>query len=249
MRTIPLVGWIANAAAQLTGARGAITRRAQETGCCRQSVYTHARKVTSAVEAEHDGGPTRAELIRENKALRQEIIPLWDWLYQTVDFGLAKQQEFSVTAMAMGLSHSQILVLLKIPLGAKACPSRSKIHRWLQAAGKAAGEVLKQLDRSCKELVLVGCLDEIFFHRKPILVGVEPMSMTWFLGKKVVSHQGSTWFTELQPWTSLSYVTSDAGTGLKAGIAGIQKLRRETNHVPLQKGVRGQANRREIRDS
>jgi hypothetical protein len=113
MRTIPLVGWIANAAARLTGPRGAVTRRAQEAGCCRQSVYTHARKVKSAVEAEHNGGPTRAELIRENEALRQENIPLWDWLYQTVDFGRAKQQEFSVTAMAMGLSHSQILVLLR----------------------------------------------------------------------------------------------------------------------------------------
>ena len=158
MRTIPLIGWIANAAARLTGIRGAVTLRAQESGCCRQSVYTHARKVKSAVEAEHDGGPTRAELIGENEALRQEIIPLWEYLFQTVDFGLAKQQEFSVTAMAMGLSHSQILVLLKIPLGAKACPSRSKIHRWVLAAGKAAGEVLKELDHSCKALALVGCL-------------------------------------------------------------------------------------------
>ena len=237
MHTIPLIGWIANAAARLTGVRGAVTLRAQESGCCRQSVYTHARKVTSAVAAEHDGGPTRAELIGENEALRRENTPLWEWLFQTVDFGLAKQQEFSVTAMAMGLSHNQIVVLLKILLGAKACPSRSTIHRWVQAAGKAAGEVLKQLDRSCKELVLVGCLDEIFFHRQPVLVGVEPMSMAWFLGKKVASHNGSTWFAELQPWTSLGYVTSDAGMGLKAGIVRMQKLRRETNEVPLEKGL------------
>ena len=61
--------------------------------------------------------------------------------------------------------------------------------------------------------------------------------MVWFLGKKVASHQGSTWFAELQPWTSLSYVTSDAGAGLKAGIARMQKLRGETNQVPLEKGL------------
>jgi hypothetical protein len=237
MCTIPLVGWIANAAARLTGARGAVTLRAQETGCCRQTIYTHAQKVISAVESEHDGGPTRSELIRENEALRQENISLWEWLCQMVDFGLSKQQEFSVTAMAMGISHSQIRVLLKILLGAKACPSRTKIHRWVLAAGQAAGEVLKQLDHSCKALVLVGCLDEIFFHRKPVLVGVEPRSMTWFLGKRVASHQGSTWFAVLQPWTSLSYVTSDAGAGLKAGIARIQKLRLETNQVPLEQGL------------
>ena len=237
MYTIPLVGWIANAAARLTGLHGAVTLRAQETGCCRQSVYDHAQKVKSAVEAEHGGGPTRAELIRENKVLRQENIQLWDWLFQTVDLGPIKQQAFSVTAMAMGLSHNQILVLLTILLGAKACPSRSTIHRWVQAAGKAAGEVLKQLDRSCRVFVLVGCLDEIFFHRQPVLVGVEPMSMVWFLGKKVASHKGSTWFAELQPWTSLRYVTSDAGAGLKAGIAKMQQHQRETNQVPLEKGL------------
>jgi hypothetical protein len=237
MCTIPLVGWIANAAARLTGLRGAVTLRARETGCCRQSVYNHAHKVKSAVEADHNGGPTRAELIRENEVLRQENIQLWDWLFETVDLGPIKQQAFSVTAMAMGLSHTQILVLLTILLGAKACPSRSTIHRWVQAAGKAAGEVLKQLDRSCRVLVLVGCLDEIFLHRQPVLVGVEPMSMVWFLGKKVASHQGSTWFAELQPWTSLCYVTSDAGAGLKAGIARMQQHRRETNQVPLEKGL------------
>ena len=83
----------------------------------------------------------------------------------------------------------------------------------------------------------MGCLDEIFFRRQPVLVGIEPMSMVWFLGKKVASHNGSTWFAELQPWTSLSYVTSDAGAGLKAGIARMQKLRGQTNQVSLEKGL------------
>ena len=119
----------------------------------------------------------------------------------------------------------------------KAAPSRSTIHRWGQAAGKAAGVVLKQLDHSCQTLVLVGCLDEIFFHGRPVLVGVEPRSMVWFLGKKAGNCQGSTWFAELQPWTSLDYVTSDAGTGLQAGIAQMQQHRRETKQVPLEKGL------------
>jgi hypothetical protein len=237
MYTIPLVGWIANAAARLTGPRGAVTVRALEAGCCRQSVYDHARKVESAVEAEYGGGPTRAELIAENEALRLENIQLWEWLFHSVDFGVIKQHAFSVTAMAMGLSRNQTFVLLAILLGTKACPSRSTIHRWAQAAGKAAGKVLKQLDCSCRVLVLVGCLDEIFLHRRPVLVGVEPISMVWFLGKKAANHQGLTWFAELQPWTSLRYVTSDAGAGLKAGMARMQQFQRETNEVPLEKGL------------
>jgi hypothetical protein len=237
MCTIPLLGWIANAAARFTGSRGAVTARARETGCSRQSVYDHARKVKAAVEAEHGCGPTRAELIQANEALRHENTRLWQWLFQTIEFPLAKQQQFAVTSMAMGLSLNQTLVLLAILLGAKAHPSRSKVHRWVQAAGKAAGVVLKQLDYSCKTLVQVGCLDEIFFHGRPVLVGVEPRSMVWFLGKKADNCQGSTWFEQLRPWTSLAYVVSDAGTGLQAGIAQMQQYRRETEQVPLEKGL------------
>jgi hypothetical protein len=139
--------------------------------------------------------------------------------------------------VAMGLSHSQVRALLAILQGAKASPSRSTIHRWVKAAGIAAGEVLKQLDRSCWTLVLMGCLDEIFFHRRPVLVGIEPHSMVWFLGKKAVNHQGSTWSGELQPWTSLRYVTSDAGVGLKAGITQMQKHQRQLDQVPLEQGL------------
>jgi hypothetical protein len=237
MRTIPLVRWIANAAARLAGPHGAVTQQAKKAGCSRQSVYDNAEKVKAAVQAEHGGGPTRAELIKEKDALRQSNTQLWDWLFQTIEFPLAKQQEFAVTAMAMGLSNSQICALLAIVQGTDASPSRSTIHRWVQAAGKAAGEVLKQLDQSCEALVRVGCLDEIFFHRRPVLVGVEPTSMAWFLGKRSDDRQASTWFGQLRSWTSLSYVVSDAGTGLQAGIARMQQYQRANGQPPLEKGL------------
>src|SRR5262249_3842987 len=194
MRTIPFVGWIANAAARFLGTHGAVTAKAQQAGCSRQCVYDHAHKVLAAVEAEHGGGPTREELIQQNAALRRENAQLWDWLFQTIEFPLAKQQEVAVTALAMGLSRNQTVVLLAVLLGVSAAPRRSTVHRWVQAAGKAAGAVLKRLDQAAKTLVLVGCLDEIFFHRRPVLVGVEPHSMVWFLGTKAANCQGSTWF-------------------------------------------------------
>jgi hypothetical protein len=121
--------------------------------------------------------------------------------------------------------------------GAKAASSRSTIHRWTQAAGIAAGELLKQLDQSCRPLVLVGCLDEIFVKRQPVLVGIEPHSMVWFLGKKADNHQGSSWFSELKPWTWLRDVISDAGVGLKAGIAQMQRYQRQLNQVVLAHGL------------
>jgi hypothetical protein len=214
MLKISIATWIANAAACLTGLYGDVTHQADAADCSRQTVYDHAQKVRAAVEAEHSGGPTRAELIQENSDLRQENARLWEWLAQTVEFPPDKQHEFTVTAAAMGLSLSQILTLLALILGTQVRPGRGTLGRWVQAAGIAAGRVLKHLDRQCRALVLVGCLDEIFFHGRPVLVGVEPASMTWFLGHKADDRTGATWCQHLQTWTSLEYVLADAGTGL-----------------------------------
>jgi hypothetical protein len=239
MRTIPFVRWIANAAARLVGNHGAVTATAQQTGCSRQCVYDHSQKVLAAVAAEHGGGPTREQLIQDNTALRREGAQLWDWLFQTIELPTAKQQEFAVTATAMGLSLNQIRALLAIILGTTACPGRSTVHRWVQAAATAAGTALKRLDQAARTLVLVGCLDEIFFHRRPVLVGVEPHSMVWFLGKKAVNCQGATWFGELKPWSSLRRVVCDAGSGLQAGVAALQQDRRANplESVPLETGL------------
>ena len=64
--------------------------------------------------------------------------------------------------------------------------------------GVAAGKVLTRLDAQCKALVLVGCLDEIFFHGRAVLVGVEPASIVWFPGKKVSVLRGSIWAEQLR---------------------------------------------------
>ena len=239
MRTIPFVRWIANAAACLAGPHGAVTDQAQQSGCSRQSAYDHAQKVLDAVEAQHTGGPTREQLIQQNEALRRENAQLWDWLRHTIEFPLAKQQQFAVTALAMGLSLNQTTILLAILLGAQAAPGRSTVHRWVQAAGTAAGAVLKRLDGAARTLVLIGCLDEIFFRRRPVLVGVEPHSMVWFLGKKADNCQGATWFGELRPWSALRRVVCDAGSGLQAGVAASQQDRgaHPEESVPLETGL------------
>jgi hypothetical protein len=237
MLKIPFATWIANAAAGLTGIYGAATRQAEVADCSRQTIYDHARKVQAALEDAHDGGPTRAQLIERNQSLRQENAQLWGWLAQSLEFPPSKQREFSVTAAAMGLSLNQIIVLLALILGDQACPGRSTLHRWIKAAGLAAGRVLKCLDARCKALVLVGCLDEIFFHGRPVLVGIEPASMVWFLGQKAGDRSGATWATALRPWDALSYITADAGTGLQAGIATVQQERQQDGEAVLENGL------------
>jgi hypothetical protein len=253
MLTIPVVSRIANAAAALTGSYGDVTRQAEVADCSRQTIYDHAQKVQAAVEDAHDGGPTRAALIERNQQLRHENAQLWDWLAGAIEFPPSKQREFSVTAVAMGLSLNQILVLLALLLGKQACPGRSTLHRRVKAAGLAAGRALKSLDARCRVLVLVGCLDEIFFHGHPVLVGVEPASMTWFLGRKANDHSGTTWAKVWRPWSALEYVTADAGTGLQAGIAAVQQERREDGKPALENGLdvfpTTQEGRRELRQS
>jgi hypothetical protein len=96
---------------------------------------------------------------------------------------------------------------------------------------------LKSLDAQCQALVLVGCLDEIFFHGRPVLVGVEPASMAWFLGRKANDRSGATWAKALRDWGALSFVTADAGTGLQAGIAAVRQQRREEGRPALENGL------------
>jgi hypothetical protein len=237
MIKIPVASWIANAAACLRGPHGAVTAQARSAGCSRQTAYDHAQKVHAAVEAEHGVGPTRQQLLDQVQALRHENTQLWAWLEQTIDFPGAKRQEFTVTAAAMGLSLNQIGVLLAIVLGVAARPSRSTLHRIVQAAGRRAGRVLRILDGQCHALILVGCLDEIFFHGRPTLVGVEPVSMVWFLGARVADRSGPTWLKALRPWTALEYVVADAGKGLQSGIEKWQQERRVAEQTVPENGL------------
>ena len=61
--------------------------------------------------------------------------------------------------------------------------------------------------------------------------------MVWFLGTKAADRKGSTWSAALQPWVAHGYVVSDAGTGLQAGIDQVQQHRRQTEGVPLERGL------------
>ena len=239
MLNLSIPTWIANAAACLTGMYGDVTHQAEAADRSRQTVSDPAQKVQAAVEAEHSGGPTRAELIPEAQDLRQEDARPWDWLAQTIESPPAKQHESTVTATAMGLGLNQVLVLLALIRGAQARPGRPTIQRGTKAAGPAAERVLKHLDGRSKALVLVGCLDEAFFHRRPVLVGVAPASRVWSPGQKADDRTGATGSKALQDWTALEYVVADAGTGLQAGIAAVPQRRRKEGRPAWEDGLDG----------
>jgi hypothetical protein len=218
MYKLPLFCWIGNAAAALCGTHGDVSEQARQAGCSRQTVYDHAEKVQQAVEEAHLPGPSREQLLAENAQLRKENRELWDVYLQAIDFPEEKQQQFSTAASAMGLSLNQILALLAVLLPAQRCPSRAAVGRWVNHQARRASKLLQVLDKACAKMVLTLCLDEIFFHRKPVLMGVEPHSMAWVLGQRAADRSGENWAKALKPWPLLEDVAIDGGTGMERGL-------------------------------
>ena len=62
MLTLSIPSWIRNAAAALCGRHGAVTERAQEAQCSRQTVYDQARRlVEQATQRDQEHDALRAE--------------------------------------------------------------------------------------------------------------------------------------------------------------------------------------------
>ena len=87
--------------------------------------------------------------------------------------------------------------------------------------------VVQVLDRACVPLIQELCLDEMYCHRVPVLMGVAPHSLAWVLAQRGPDRSGATWQQALQPWTQLRCVTSDNGTGLQLGLEGIRQQRQQ----------------------
>jgi hypothetical protein len=238
---LPVVTWIGNAAAVLRGKRGDVSRQAEDAGCSRQTAYDHAAKVEKALTDAHSGGPSREQFLAELTALRAENQELWDAYLDAVDFPPAKQQHFTTTASAMGLSLTQVLALLAILLPAQRLPSRATLGRWLQQSCRRAGKLLAVLDKACRPLVLCLCLDEIFFRRSPVLMAVEPHSMAWVVGQRAADRSGETWAKALACWPALTDVAADGGTGIGRGLelvaAARQQQAQATEDAPAAKPI------------
>ena len=84
MPRLPLLTWIGNAAAVLLGKHGEVTQQAHQAGCSRQAAYQHADKVHQAVEQAQQPGPSRAELIEENRRLKEQLADARRQLKQAV---------------------------------------------------------------------------------------------------------------------------------------------------------------------
>jgi hypothetical protein len=210
--------WIRNATAALCGRHGDITRRAQQAGCSRQAVYNHADKVQQAVVEAQQPGPGRAELIEENHSLKEQVAALERQLQGVVVLDAGKRQRLAVTTSAMGLSLSQIQEVFALLLSPGKAPGKATLGRWVQQHARQAGQVLAALDPPTQAAAKDLCADEIFFHGKPVLMGVEPRSMALLLCRRAADRTGPTWHQALRPFAGLEYAACDQGKGLLAGL-------------------------------
>src|ERR1044071_3817589 len=90
--------------------------------------------------------------------------------------------------------------------------------RWVQAAAAQAGRLLMVLDLACQVRVRVLCLDEIFLHREPVLMAIEPHSMAWMAGQRGPDRSGESWCEVITRWPGLEHVIADGGQGLERGV-------------------------------
>src|SRR5919197_1208247 len=218
MLNVPVETWIGNAAAVLSGAWGAVTQRAQHSGYSRTALYMHAHRVVQAIASEQAGGISYDALWHENERLKAENAALWQAWSEAEELSEAKQRALAGSGCAMGLSLSQLVTLLAIVLPLGAVPSRAMVGRWVQEAAAQAGRLLVVLDLACQARVRVLCLDEIFLHREPVLMAIEPHSMAWMAGQRGLDRSGESWCEVLTQWTCLEHVIADGGQGLERGV-------------------------------
>jgi hypothetical protein len=235
MTKVSLLNRIGNAFAVLCGKHGDITAQAEQAGCSRQTVYDHAETVEQAVADAQLPGPGRADLLDQNRRLRDENQQLRQQLAgarqqaaDSIPFAPSQRLRLAVVTWAMGLSIYQIEDLFVVLLGNTAkAPDHATIGRWVLAQARSAGKVLAILDEHTSALVRYLCVDEIFFRQKPVLMAVEPFSMTWCLGQRAKDRTGATWLAALGPFDNVEFLQSDQGSGLQKGLRLLIEQRRQ----------------------
>jgi hypothetical protein len=230
MLTLPVEAWIGNAAAVLSGVWGAVTQRSEQSGSSRTAIYQHAERVVEVLANEQATGISYEALWAEHERLRAEAEALWQAWSETEELSESKQREFASTGAAMGLSLTQIVILLAIVLPRRMAPSRARVGRWVRQSAQQSSRILAVLDQACQRWVLVLCLDEIFFHREPILMAVEPVSLAWLAGQRGPDRTGASWRKVIEQWPSLEHVVADGGTGLEKGV----KLANKQRHAQTE---------------
>jgi hypothetical protein len=107
----PVETWLGHAAAVLSGAWGAVTRRAPHSGSSRTAVSTPAQRVGQAVASAPASGSSDDALWPANERLKADNAALWQAWAEAEARREAKQRNVAGSGGARGLSLSPIMTL------------------------------------------------------------------------------------------------------------------------------------------
>jgi hypothetical protein len=102
-------------------------------------------------------------------------------------------------------------------------PSRDALVDFLDRAGRAAGRLLLRAREQLHGRLECLAGDDIFFHRTPIKVLIEPVSGALLHVLRWPWHTAEDWALMLEPWKALRLLVSDLGTDL-VGAAALRKV-------------------------
>jgi hypothetical protein len=150
MVTLTIRTLIRNAAAVFEGTYGAVTRRATQARCSRQTLYEHARRVERHFEPAVDETPSTKLTVTATPTDPSALLDE------------PARRRFAVTAFAMGISTRQIERLFDLLIPGDG-PDHATIARWVKHEAEKAQAVLTPLDDAAAAQVTALALDEVFF--------------------------------------------------------------------------------------
>jgi hypothetical protein len=207
------------------GFYGVVTDLANSYNTNRQRVYDILGRVLAAFHAKSPG-PTpnpaeatekqNAELETENAGLRARIQELEAKQQNSIEVTLQRVRDLSLTLSVLPVSYRDIRDVVGVAYGEKYAPSEATLCGMVQYYGVIAGLIL--LDEEVTSKFLSACIDEIFFHRTPILTVVDPDSMAVGACERSQDRTGESWHAVLSHFPNLDYIISDQAKGIARGI-------------------------------
>ncbi len=204
---------------------GVVTDLANAYNTNRQRVYDILDRVLAAFQ-QKSPGPTpkpaetkekrNAELEVENAGLRARIQELETKQENSIEVTHQRVRDLSLTLAVLPVSYRDIRDVVRLAYGEEYAPSEATLCGMVQYYGVIAGLIL--LDEEVTSKFLSACIDEIFFHRTPILTVVDPHSMTVGACERSQDRTGESWHAVLSHFPNLDYIISDQAKGIARGI-------------------------------
>jgi hypothetical protein len=191
----------------------------------RDTLYRDCERIRIALDSDRPGpkpDPTRPlvaridVLEREKAALRTQVIALEAQLSRCVEVTPQRIENLVLTAVTTPPSYVGIGEYVQVAFGEAYRPSVGKISALVTQFGTTAGKILT--DSRVTDRFDEGCADELFAGRRPILTVIEPASLAIGAVERSDHRDGADWQGVLEQFGNLRYVSSDLGTGLRAGI-------------------------------